>query len=88
MSMAIYYFDVIAANGVILRDDVGVNLPDLAAAEREAREDAAAIAFEQGHSALPTLLRVRDELREVFTITVQMLATISRSGLPLPRPSS
>jgi len=60
-----------------LRDDEGVDLPDLEAAKREGRKDAVAIACERGEGHDRTIVRVRDEHRELFTISVLLSVIVS-----------
>ena len=78
--MPMYYFDIVASDGTILRDEEGVDLPDIYAARREASNDAVAIACDrtQGHEA--TIVKVRDERGEVFRVSVHLsvVATMAR----------
>jgi hypothetical protein len=78
--MPMYYFDTIAHDGSILRDELGVDLPDLEAARREAREDALTIACQRGEDHLRTIVKVRDEQREVFTVSVHLLVIVSTAS--------
>ena len=75
--MPMYYFDTIASDGATLRDEEGVDLPDLEAAKREAREDAVAIACGRGEGHDRTIVRVRDEHGELFTVSVYLSVIVS-----------
>ena len=78
--MGMFYFDVVSASGVLLRDETGVDLPDLEAAKREAREDGVTIACQRGQGHDRTILRIRDEQREVFTVSVHLVVIISKAS--------
>ena len=79
--MPTYYFDV-REEGVVLADDVGQEMADLAAAEREATEAAAAIATGQvrrGTRAGRSSIDVRDEDgAHVLSVTASL--SIVRAG--------
>jgi len=75
--MPMYYFDTIATDGTSVRDEEGTNLPDLETAEREARQDAVTIACERGEGHVKTIVKVRDEHRELFTASAHFSVVVS-----------
>ena len=74
--MAMFYFDVVAADGLILRDDAGVDLPDVESAKSEACKDAMAIAFERGPAHGRATVKVRDGQRDLFTVSVHHVVVV------------
>jgi len=72
-----YYFDTVASDGFTLRDEEGIDLPDLEAAKREGRKDAVAIACERGEGHDRTIVKVRDGERELFTVSVHLSVIVS-----------
>jgi hypothetical protein len=81
--MPTYYFDV-REEGVVRADDEGLEMPDYAAAEREATETVAALAhdrFCEGREQA-IVIDVRDEEGErVLSVTASL--SIVRSGARL-----
>jgi hypothetical protein len=72
-----FYFDAVGTDGAVLRDEEGVDLPDLEAAKREARDDAMAIAIERGPDHDRTVVKVRDAERELFTVSAHIQIIVS-----------
>ena len=79
--MPMYFFDTVATYGVTLRDEEGIDLPDLEAAKREAREDAVAIACGRGEGHADTIVKVRDGERELFTVSVHLPVVVSTGSI-------
>lgn len=77
--MPMYYFDV-RENGCFIPDRIGTELDDVAAAEREAAEAAAAIARDRlpGSKAQTVRVEVRDATGHILTAT----ATLSVERAP------
>jgi hypothetical protein len=80
VSCPFYHFDAVTRDGTTLRDQEGVNLPDLDAAKREARHDAVHIACERGPGDGRTIIKVRDQEQELFTVTVRLLVDVTTSN--------
>ncbi len=74
--MPMYYFDTVATDGATLRDELGMYLPSVECAVREAREDAVTIACERGQDHDRTTVTVRDEQRELFSVSVHFVVSV------------